>query len=1022
MPSTASSGKDTFAPFAVKTGKESASESPKETFAKRNFGSTVPPPPSGFKESASATPPGKTSFAPFGGGNAPKADLTSSTPPKQSYSPFSQSKSGSSTPPSFATGNDPASDAARSSSNTDSYLSGKSGKDSASLAGRKSFMPFDPAKAKTAQAAPSGEKKPFVPFQKSDQSTSSSSPTTSFTPVSDSSASPTASTAPETSNTATNKPASVESYLASMSGTSSTSPPTKTSYSPFGSAKGSSKSTASSNYSPFGQWTPGSSTPTKPSSEVAKETTQSAKPSSPRGSYFTSTETVPPELLDGRKSFMPFDKSKSGAKPEPPTEKKPYQPFDASKLSEKPDAFPDAPKKDEDKESKSAWSSLKNAFANIGGNSKSDESSRPPLEATEQEETSNTATPSKPSLESVSGASSNPGATTKSYSPFGSISKPEASSQKRSLSPFFWTPGSANPSSDSSSSDTGKTADVGTQLGDSYLQSVSSTDLSGKDTFAPFAVQTGESSSVSPKEAFSQRNSVPPPPPFFVDSTGSNSVRLDAGKNAESGPASTQSYLEGMSTSNAAADMVKSSYAPFGQAPAASSSPKQNYSPFGWSPGSSAPASSVSENGESSSVSPKEAFSQRNSVPPPPPSDTGKTADAGTHLGDSYLQSVSSTDLSGKDTFAPFAVQTGESSSVSPKEAFSQRNSVPPPPPPPFPVEATGSNSVRLDAGKDVESGPTSTQSYLEGMSTSNAAADMVKTSYAPFGQAPAASSSPEQNYSPFGWSPGSSTPASSVSENVAPGNTSSNQSMPSSDTSYLTSTFSADPLEATKAGGTSASPANRYVANAPNPEASTPRKGFSPFAEWLKSEAPRAEESNSNVAREGQYMDEVRTPTGSYPNNNWFDGSPSLRTQEPAQPASNEERQGEYIDQVQTQPNSNVARQGQYMDEVRTPTGSYPNNNWFDGSPSVRTQEPAQPAINEERQGEFIDQVQTQPVSIDPNNDWYQTSPSQPNVDTDTRSGGRSSYFESQPLGNWFDKNKGAGSALDQDWKWNNN
>jgi hypothetical protein len=248
-------------------------------------------------------------------------------------------------------------------------------------------------------------------------------------------------------------------------------------------------------------------------------------------------------------------------------------------------------------------------------------------------------------------------------------------------------------------------------------------------------------------------------------------------------------------------------------------------------------------------------------------------------------------------------------------------------------------------------------------MSTSNAAADMVKTSYAPFGQAPAASSSPEQNYSPFGWSPGSSTPASSVSENVAPGNTSSNQSMPSSDTSYLTSTFSADPLEATKAGGTSASPANRYVANAPNPEASTPRKGFSPFAEWLKSEAPRAEESNSNVAREGQYMDEVRTPTG-----------------------------------------------------------SYPNNNWFDGSPSVRTQEPAQPAINEERQGEFIDQVQTQPVSIDPNNDWYQTSPSQPNVDTDTRSGGRSSYFESQPLGNWFDKNKGAGSALDQDWKWNNN
>eukprot|EP00980_Cylindrotheca_fusiformis_P026740 scaffold17170_cov60-Cylindrotheca_fusiformis.AAC.1 len=198
----------------------------------------------------------------------------------------------------------------------------------------------------------------------------------------------------------TTKPASSESYLTGMSGASSTPSSVKSSYSPFGSSKGSPKSMPSSNYSPFGQWTPGSTNQT-PSEKITTGNTESTKPSSSKGSYFTDTETPPIESVDGRKSFMPFDRTKGDRKATQPVEKKNFQPFVSSK----------------------------------------------PFEKNEEVTESSTTKPasSESYLTGMSGASSTPSSVKSSYSPFGSSKGSPKSMPSSNYSPFGqWTPGSTN--------------------------------------------------------------------------------------------------------------------------------------------------------------------------------------------------------------------------------------------------------------------------------------------------------------------------------------------------------------------------------------------------------------------------------------------------------------------------------------------------------------------------------------------------------------------------------------------------
>eukprot|EP00980_Cylindrotheca_fusiformis_P005118 scaffold1087_cov136-Cylindrotheca_fusiformis.AAC.4 len=751
---------------------------------------------------ASSTPSSvKSSYSPFGSSKG-----TPKSMPSSNYSPFGQWTPGSTnqTPSEkITTGN---TESTKPSSPKGSYFTDTETPPIESVDGRKSFMPFDRTEGDKTATQPV-EKKNFQPF-------GSSKPFEKNEEVTESS---------------TTKPASSESYLTGMSGASSTPSSVKSSYSPFGSSKGGPKSMPSSNYSPFGQWTPGSTNQT-PSEKIATGNTESTKPSSPKGSYFTDTETPPIESVDGRKSFMPFDRTKGDKTATQPVEKKNFRPLDSSKPVEKKDSATVATRTEKKNTSKSAWSSLQNVFSNLAGNSKPDGPPPPLVDPTEQDKAQDWA-PSKSFPERVSG--SDVDSPRKSYSPFASSGKKEASHTGLNSSPFSWSPGSTSATTDASSSDNEKIQGSTPRLSDSYLQSMSSTDSSGQGTFAPFAVKTGGSDSTSPKDAFTQRNALPQPPP-----------------------------------------------------------------------------------------------------PPPPP-----------------LQQ--------------------------------------------FPVEPGKDSPAKADANKNIPFAPASTLSYLETMSTPQKSSEGGKTSYSPF--AKSTKSPPQkQSYAPFGWSPGISTAAATPgSDNETRGNASPAASIFSSEPSNSSSVPDTEKRESNKIEDTASQSANQDISSPPTDTRSA--EGFSPFAEWLKNEdpasaktaiksefspafevpndqenswfditspkvrvgsryfepndpvAPRAKVTKTNVAREGEYLDDVRKHASSFPNNNWFDSNPSQRREQvPKTTSSQDQYQAFSID-----PNNNYYKPKQSPSQPNgdAKTGSQGRSKYFDSQPSGNWFD------NERAAGSFLDQ-----------------------------------------------------------------
>jgi hypothetical protein len=606
--SSETAGKETFAPFAVKTGASaskftpgaSAAESAKASFSERNFGSKVPPPPpmKEAKKSASedmrvsqasmaATPPGNSSFSPFGS-TAPKTDLESQAWPSLSSNAMERLKKIPKSKKAYDAGRNLA-DSYRASVPTDSsgkdtfapfaVKTGTSSSTSSEESASKRNSPFNngtpkPGISKTGATADGAAKKAFLPFEAYKKSNSVAS-----SPIQDPKfqvSKPLEVSGAETS----------DSYLSSMSRASSITSPAKSSYSPFGSKTGKATVPKSQGNSPFG-WSPGSS-----AQEATSETpNQDAFLQGPLQSSATddklSSEKAEP-------SPDPFFKGDEVSKSD----------WSSSKKAESsPDPFFKG-----DQVSKSAWSSMKDVISKFGKTSNeefSDEITKDSFSSKLEKSTD------KLNLSSVIDSSSSASwapKNKKSYSPFGGSkgqSKPAPSS---SFSPFGqWNPGSSNESRQSKKRSTdpevAKVDDAGNQLADSYISSMSVSDSSGIDTFAPFAVNTGDkSASISPEESFTQRNNVNFPLPSS-QAEGSES----ASTNVHDGPASSNSYLSSMSGS--ATSSAKTSYSPFGSKSGKVFPSSKEYSPFGWTPGSSAPANTLPLNGVTESDVTEEGFS-----------------------------------------------------------------------------------------------------------------------------------------------------------------------------------------------------------------------------------------------------------------------------------------------------------------------------------------------------------------------------------------------------------------------------